>query len=70
VRKEVRRMVAAWTGEYQYTIDQVLENMITRANEMNLRLVGKEEHAKLDFTIMLTVQVMNFLSSGRHRVAL
>ena len=28
VRKDVRRMVAAWTGEYQYTIDQVLENMI------------------------------------------
>ena len=25
VRKDVRRMVAAWTGEYQYTIDQVLE---------------------------------------------
>ena len=40
VRKDVRRMVAAWTGEYQYTIDQVLENMIRRANEMNLRLVG------------------------------
>ena len=31
VRREVRRMVAAWTGEYQYTIDQVLENMIRRA---------------------------------------
>jgi hypothetical protein len=44
--------------------------MITRANQMNLRLVGKEEQAKLDFTVMLTVQVMNFLSSGRHRVAL
>ena len=29
-----------WTGEYQYTIDQVLENMIKRANEMNLRLIG------------------------------
>jgi hypothetical protein len=70
LRREVRRMVAEWTGEYQYTIDQVLENMITRANEMNLRLVGSEEHAKLDFTIMLTVQTMNYLHSGRHRVAL
>ena len=43
VRKEVRRMVAAGTGEYQYTIDQVLENMIKRANEMNLRLKQPED---------------------------
>jgi hypothetical protein len=70
VRREVRRMVAAWTGEYQYTIDQVLENMITRANELGLRLVGTEEHAKLDFTILVTVQTMNYLHSGHHRVAL
>ena len=70
VRREVRRMVAGWTGEYQYTIDQVIENMIRRSNELNLRLRGEEEHAKLDFTILLTVQTMNYLSSGRHRVAL
>ncbi len=70
LRKEIRRMVAAWTGEYQYTIDQVLENMIRRANEMNLRLMGPEDRTKLDFAIMLTVQTMNYLHSGRHRVAL
>ena len=63
-------MVAAGTGEYQYTIDQVIENMIRRANEMNLRLVGPEDRTKLEFTIMLTVQTMNYLHSGRHRVAL
>ena len=40
-------MVASWTGEYQYTIDQVLENMIKRANELNLRLTAPEERAKL-----------------------
>ena len=43
VRKDVRRMVASWTGEYQYTIDQVLEAMIKRANELNLRLTVPEE---------------------------
>ena len=47
VRRDVRRMVAAWTGEYQYTIDQVLENMIRRANELNLRLKAAEERSKL-----------------------
>jgi hypothetical protein len=70
VRRELRRMVAGWTGEYQYTIDQLLENMIRRTNEMNLRLAQPEELTKLDFTIMLTVQTMNYLHSGRHRVAL
>jgi hypothetical protein len=70
IRREVRRKVAEWTGAYQYTIDQVLEGMIQRCRERNLRLVVPEEQAKLDFTILLTVQTMNAMHSGRHRVAL
>jgi len=70
VRKDVRRMVAGWTGEYQYTIDQVIEAMVKRANELNLRLTGPEDRAKSDFLVLLTVQTMNYLHSGRHRVAL
>ena len=69
-RKEVRRKVAAWTGEYQYTIDQVLEGMIQRCRQLRLRLPVAEEQAKLDFTILLTVHTMNYLRSGRHKVAL
>ncbi|MDQ3486786.1 MAG: hypothetical protein M3468_03515, partial [Acidobacteriota bacterium] len=61
---------SAWTGEYQYTIDQVLESMITRSKEMDLRLKRSEESTKSDFLVMLTVQTMNYLHSGRHRVAL
>jgi hypothetical protein len=70
VRREVRRRVAEWTGEYQYTIDQVIEDMSRRANELNLRLREPEDEAKVDFIILLTVQTMNYLHSGRHRVAL
>ena len=70
VRKDVRRMVSDWTGEYQYTIDQVLESMIKRANELNLRLRHDEIATKSDFLVMITVQTMNYLHSGRHRVAL
>ena len=69
-RKEVRRKVAAWTGEYQYTIDQVLEGMIERCRQLHLRVPCAEEQAKLDFTILLTVHTMNYLRSGRHKVAL
>jgi hypothetical protein len=68
-RREVRRKVASWTGEYQYTIDQVLEGMIERCRQLQLRLPIDEEQAKLDFTILLTVHTMNFLRSGRHKVA-
>ena len=66
----VRRLVAEWTGSYQYTIDRVIEDMITRARELQLRLKFPFDRTKLDFTILVTVQTMNHLHSGRHRVAL
>ena len=70
IRRQVRRVVAGWTGIYQYTIDQVLGDMIDRSRELGLRVAVPEEQAKLDFTVALTVQTMNYLHSGRHRVAL
>jgi len=70
LRKDVCRRVSRWTGEYRYTIDRVFEDMILRCRELNLRLAGAEDQATLEFTILLTVQTMNYLHSGRHRVAL
>ena len=70
MRKDVCRKVARWTGIYQYTIDQVLEDMIARCRELNLRLTLPEDQARHEFTVLLTVQTMNYLHSGRHRVAL
>lgn len=70
IRRHVRRVVASWTGIYQYTIDKVLEDMITRSRELKLRLAVPEEQARYEFTVLLTVQTMNYLHSGRHRVAL
>ena len=70
IRLDVRRLVGGWTSSYQYTIDQVIEDMITRCKQLNLRLTTSEERAKLDFTVLLTVQTMNYLHGGRHRVAL
>ena len=69
-RRDVRRLVAEWTGSYQYTIDRVIEDMITRANELQLRLKYPIDRTRQDFTILVTVQTMNYLHSGRHRVAL
>ena len=69
-RRSVRRLVAEWTGIYQYTIDRLLEDMIARSRQLKLRLAIPEDQARQEFTVLLTVQVMNYLHSGRHRVAL
>src|SRR5947209_7200433 len=70
IRKEVRSTVASFTDSYQYTIDQLLQKIIERCREQNLRLTDSEESTKIDFMVFLTVQTMNYLHSGRHRVAL
>ncbi|HEY7290239.1 MAG TPA: putative zinc-binding metallopeptidase [Vicinamibacterales bacterium] len=70
IRKEARTTVASFTDSYQYTIDQLLEKIVERCREQNLRLTESEEESKSDFMIFLTVQTMNYLHSGRHRVAL
>jgi hypothetical protein len=70
IRRPVRRVVSSWTGIYQYTIDQVLEDMMARSRELKLRLAVPEEQARQEFTVLLTVQAMNYLHSGGHRLFL
>jgi hypothetical protein len=69
-RRELRRAVATGTGEYQYTIDQFLGEVIERCNELDLRAVGDERVLVADTLVMLTVQVMNHLHEGHHRLAM
>ena len=70
IRRPTRRLVSSWTGIYQYTIDQVLEDMVARCRELKLRLAVPEEQARQEFAVLLTVQAMNYLHSGGHRVFL
>lgn len=70
IRASLRKTVAHWTGEYQYTIDQVLREMIQRCRERNLRLDGSPRQAKRDALVLVTVLTMNYLHDGYHRVAL
>jgi hypothetical protein len=69
-RAELRKTVSHWTGEYQYTIDRVLVEMIARCRELNLRLDRPVRRAKRDALVLVTVQTMNYLHGGHHRVAL
>jgi hypothetical protein len=65
-RRELRELVSRWTGEYQFTLDAVLSDMIGRCRELNLRAVGSERRLKEDFAVLLTVKTMHFLySQGR-----
>jgi len=69
VRREVRQIVAEGTGVHQYTIDHVLENMIDRCKNLKLRVATPTREARRRVMIVLTVQVMNVLHSGYHRIA-
>jgi len=65
-RGEIRTLVAKWTGEYQYTLDIVLGNIIGRCGDLHLRAVGPERQLVTDFSVLLTVKTMHFLySQGR-----
>jgi Putative zinc-binding metallo-peptidase len=69
-RTEIRRMVARWTGEYEFTLDQLLRDMIGRCGELKLRAAGSERHLLLDFAGMLAVKTVHFLYSRRVSIAL
>lgn len=70
VRTELRSTVAKWTGEYAYTIDQVVQEMIERCRELNLRVGGPTDEVKRDAMILVAVRTTNFLHEGGHRAAM
>ncbi|WP_233148402.1 putative zinc-binding metallopeptidase [Rhodopirellula sp. MGV] len=67
-RGEIRRVVANWTGANSYMIDQVLQEMIERCRELNLRLGTSAEVCKRDAMILVALRTSNYLNSGHRRV--
>lgn len=70
IRRELRDAVSTWTGEYSYTIDQVIAEMISRCRELGLRLGGSPETAKRDAMIVVAMRTTSFIHEGRHRIAM
>jgi hypothetical protein len=66
-RAAIRQMVSKWTGEYQLTLDTVLDEMIERCREMKLRAVGSERQLRTDFTVLLTAKTVHSLYSPLRR---
>lgn len=71
-RAQIRQLVARWTGENQLTLDAVLDEMISRCRELDLRAVGPEQKLVLDFIVLVTAKTMHamFGPSRRKWIAL
>ena len=59
--------MARWTGENQLTLDAVLDDMIFRCRELDLRAVGAERKLVMDFTVLLTAKTMHALFGPSRR---
>jgi len=70
LRPEIRSLVAHWTGQHAYMVDQFLREMIGRCRELKLPLARSEAQTRLDVAVHVTVQVMNYLRRGGFRIAL
>jgi hypothetical protein len=66
-RARIRELVAKWTGEYQLTLDAVLDDMLVRCRELNLRAVGPQRKLMMDFTVLLTAKTMHALFGPSRR---
>ena len=66
-RARVRQMVARWTGEYQLTLDALLDDMIVRCRELDLRAVGPERKLIMEFTVLLTAKTVHALLGPSRR---
>src|SRR5712691_6210720 len=60
-RARIRELVSTWTGEHQLTLDAILDDMIVRCRELNLRAVGPQRKLVMEFTVLLTAKTVHAL---------
>jgi hypothetical protein len=70
IAPDLRRRIAFWTGESQYTLEQVIRDIIGRCQELNLRVAGEPERIRTNLGIVLTMHTMTFLHSRPRRLTL
>ena len=63
-RRELRELVCEWSGEHQFTVDQLLKDMTTRCRELRLRTGKSTTRLKLDFAVFLAVQTTTTVYRG------
>jgi hypothetical protein len=66
-RAEIRKLVSRWTGEYELTLDAVLDDMIDRCRALKLRAPGSEHQLRMALTALLTNKAVHSLYSSSRR---
>jgi len=69
-RHDLIRAVADSTGQYRYTVGQLLQEMIARCRELDLRLDRPVRQTRRDAQDVLIAQTARYVRDGLHRVTL
>jgi len=69
-RTEISDIVARGTGVHRYTVNHIVKHMIVRCRELNLCVAIDEEEARQLVLVALTMQIMQVLRTGYHRIPL
>src|SRR5207249_10528660 len=70
IRRDICELVAQGTGVHLYTINHIVKHMIVRSRVLNLRLTIPEKEARELTVVALTMQLMQILRTGYHRIPL
>jgi hypothetical protein len=69
-RQTILSLVARWTQEYRFTVDQVLTDMMGRCRELKLRVIGSEKQIQMDFAMLLSAKTKMLLNRPHNWIAL
>ncbi|ANM30841.1 hypothetical protein ABI59_16560 [Acidobacteria bacterium Mor1] len=70
MRKEIQSTVARWTGAHNYAVDQILQDMIDHCKQRKLRMTQAPRPSRMQAVILVTVQTMTYMRTGRFEIAL
>ena len=70
IRRDISDVVARGTGIHHYTINHIVRHMVVRCRELDLRVTMREAEARQLSIVTLTMQVMQVLRTGYHRIPL
>lgn len=66
-RKSIVHSVSTWTGEKKHIISDLLETIIGRCRDLQLRAYEPEAQVLLKISTYLTTLIMNYMYTGRFR---
>jgi len=70
VRPQLRTRIAEGTGVHAYAVDQLLRQMIARAQKLDLRVIDAPEATIEKLLVLLTMQTAGVVHKGYPKVAL